>query len=81
MRSICLKYHPALRLCAGVALAFLSPVTTARLFIKDKYLELRFGDVVQAQRMIGYAELFIDETSSLTLHTVHVGGSFISSLM
>jgi len=64
-----------------VALEFCPPVTTARLFIKDKYLELRFGDVVQAQRMIGYAELPIASTSSLTLHTVHVGGSFIFSLM
>ena len=32
-------------LCTGVALEFLPPVTAARLFVKDKYLEPMFGDV------------------------------------
>gem|GEM_PF-5057086 len=33
---------------SGVALEYLPPVTVARLLIKDKYLELMFGDVGQA---------------------------------
>jgi len=32
-----------------VALVFLPPVTAARLFAKDKYLEPMFGDVGQAR--------------------------------
>ena len=40
--------HTTTGLCAGVALEFRPPVTAARLFIKDKYLEPMFGDVGQA---------------------------------
>ena len=36
-------------LCAGVALEFRPPVTAARFFDKDKYLEPMFGDVGQAR--------------------------------
>ena len=43
------KWRATTGLCAGVALEFPPPVTAARLFTKNKYLELMFSDVGQAR--------------------------------
>ena len=51
-------------LCAGVALEFLPPVTAARLFTKDKYLEPMFGDVGQARTKAAMLLMPIATTSS-----------------
>ena len=53
-------------LCAGVALEFRPPVTAARLFAKDKCLELMFGDVGQARTNAAILLLMIATTSSHT---------------
>ena len=64
--------EPALRLpltlglCAGVALEFRPPVTAARLFYKDKYIESMFGDVGQARTKAAMLLLMIATTSSRT---------------
>ena len=55
-----------LGLCAGVALEFLPPVTAARLFDKDKYLEPMFGDVGQARTKAAILLMSIATTSSHT---------------
>ena len=44
--------YTTLGLCAGVALEFRPPETTARLFDKDKCLEPMFGDAGQARTPI-----------------------------
>ena len=51
-------------LCAGVALEFRPPVTAARIFTKDKYLEPMFGDAGQARTKAAMLILMIDTTSS-----------------
>ena len=51
---------------SGVALEFLPPVTAARFFDKDKYLELMFGDVGQARTNAAILLLMIATTSSRT---------------
>jgi len=60
------KLPPTTGLCAGVALEFLPPVTDARLFDKDKYLEPMFGDVGQARTNAAMLLLPIATTSSRT---------------
>ena len=51
---------------AEVALEFLQPVTAARLFTKDKYLEPMSGDVGQARTKAAMLLLPIATTSSRT---------------
>ncbi len=51
--KIALWLSPAIGLCAGVVLEFFPPVTAARLFTKDKYLEQMFGDNGQARTKAG----------------------------
>ena len=51
---------------SGVALVFRPPVTAARLFDKDKYLEPMFGDVGPARTKAAMLLLMIDTTSSRT---------------
>ena len=58
--------HTTLGLCAGVALVFRPPVTTAWLFDKDKCLESMFGDIGQARTNAAMLILMIDTTSSRT---------------
>ena len=58
------KWQATLGLCAGVALEFRPPVTAARLFAKDKYLEPMFGDVGQARTNAAMLLLMIATTSS-----------------
>ena len=53
-------------LCAGLALEFRPPVTTAWLFNKDKYLELMLGDVGQDRTNATMLLLPIATTSSRT---------------
>ena len=60
------KLQLTLGLCAGVALEFRPPVTTAHLFAKDKYLEPMFGDVGQARTNAAMLLLPIATTSSRT---------------
>ena len=60
------KLHTTLGLCAGVALEFLPPVTAARLYNKDKYLEPMFGDAGQARTNDAMLLLMIETTSSHT---------------
>ena len=60
------KLPLTLGLCAGVALEFRPPVTSARLFDKDKYLEPMFGNVGQARTNAAMLLLMIDTTSSRT---------------
>ena len=55
-----------LGLCAGVALEFRPPETTARLFTKDKCLEPMFGDVGQARTNATMLLMSIATTSSRT---------------
>ena len=62
-----------------MALEFLPPVTTARLFVKDKYLEPMFGDVGQARTNAAMLLQMIATTSSRTCTKPTVGGSFGSA--
>ena len=64
-------------LCAGVALEFHPPVTAARLFDKDKYLEPMFGDVGHARTNAAMLIMMIDTTSSRTCTKPTVGGCFL----
>ena len=66
VRDVALVCRLTLGLCAGVALEFRPPVTVARLFIKDKYLERMFGDVGQARTNAAMLLLPIATTSSRT---------------
>ena len=68
-------------LCAGVALEFRPPVTAARLFTKDKYLEPMFGDAGQARTKAAILILMIDTTSSRTCTKPIVRRCFISKLL
>ena len=61
-----LAFPTTLGLCAGVALEFLPPQTTARLFTKDKYLEPMFGDIGQARTNAAMLLMPSDTTSSRT---------------
>ena len=58
--------HLTTGLCAGVALEFRPPVTAARLFDKDKYLEPMFGDVGHARTNAAILLMPIATTSSRT---------------
>ena len=60
------KYPLTTGLCAGVALEFLPPETTARLFAKDKCLGPMFGDVRQARTNAAMLLMPIATTSSRT---------------
>ena len=66
MSEPALQLLPTTGLCAGVALEFLPPETTARLFDKDKCLEPMFGDAGQARTKAAMLLLMIDTTSSRT---------------
>ena len=59
-----------------MALEFLPPVTAARLFTKDKYLEPIFGDVGQARTNAAMLMMLIATTSSHTCTKPTVSGSF-----
>ena len=61
-----INFLPTLGLCADVALEFLPPVTNARLFTKDKYLEPMFGDVSPARTKAAILLLPIATNSSRT---------------
>jgi len=60
-----------------VALEFLPPVTAARLFTKDKYLEPMFGDVGQARTKAAMLLMLIAATSSRTCTKPIVSRSFV----
>ena len=60
------EFQLTLGLCAGGALESLPLVTAARLFDKDKCLELMFGDVGHARTNADMLLLPIDTTSSRT---------------
>ena len=66
MSESAVRLQLTLGLCAGVALEFRPPVTAARLFDKDKYLEPMFSDVCQARTNAAMLLLPIDTTSSRT---------------
>jgi len=65
--------HATTGLCAGVALEFRPPVTTARLFAKDIYLEPMFGDAFQARTKAAMLLVLIATTSSRTCTKPTVG--------
>ena len=69
-----------LGLCAGVALEFRPPVTAARLFAKDKYLEPMFGDVGQARTNAAMLLLMIEYNLKPHLHKTHCCAFGISIL-
>ena len=60
------KWRATTGLCAGVVLEFRPPVTTARLFAKDIYLEPMFGEAGQARTKAAMLLLMLDTTSSRT---------------
>ena len=76
LRTVSVKLLLTLGLCAGVALEFLPPVTAARLFDKNKYLEPMFGDVVQARTNAAMLLMPIATTSSHTCTKPIVGRRF-----
>jgi len=66
-------------LCAGVALEFLPPETTARLFVKDKCLEPMFRDAGQTRTNAAILFMPIATTSSRTCTKPTVACCFYSS--
>jgi len=68
-------------LCIRCGIRIPTPCNRSSSFDKDKYLEPMFGEVGQARTNAAKLLMPIATTSSRTLLTVHVGGSFISSLM
>ena len=61
-----------------MALEFLSPETTARLFAKDKYLEPMFGDIGQARTNAAMLLLMIATTLSRTCTKPIVARRFLN---
>ena len=74
------KLQQTLGLCAGVALEFRPPQTTARFFTKDKCLEPMFSDVGQARTNAAMLLLMIETTSSRTCTKPIVGGWLANKL-